>query len=272
MPTPPRSTATSPSEPRRSGLAEIAGHRLFWQSEGPPEGKPVVLLHHGLGSLRAWRRQIPALAAAGWRTLAYDRWGYGRSDERPAFEPQFLRTDADEAIHLLDHFGLERVAVVGHSDGGSLGLLLAAEHAQRVERLVLVAAHIDRESATLDGLHTLAQDIRRQPLLGRLRREHGPKADALARSWVAHWLDPEVADQTLEPLLGQIRCPTLVVQGEQDEHATPDHARRIARGIAGSELWLIPGVGHMPLQEIPEAFNDRLLAFLGRPNLERQDW
>ena len=232
----------------------------------------MLLLHHGLGSLRSWRKQIPALAAAGWRTLAYDRWGYGRSDARPAFAPQFLRTDADEAIRLLDHLGLERVAVVGHSDGGSLGLLLAAEYSQRVERLVLVAAHIDRESATLEGLHTLAHDIRRQPLLGRLRREHGPKADALAQSWVDHWLDPEVADQTLEPLLDHVRCPTLVVQGELDEHATPDHARRIARGIPGSELWLIPGAGHMPLQEVPEEFNGRLLAFLGQPSLQRQDW
>jgi pimeloyl-ACP methyl ester carboxylesterase len=250
----------------------VAGHRLFWQSEGPLEGRPVLLLHHGLGSLRAWRKQIPALTAAGWRTLAYDRWGYGRSDERPGFQPGFLREDADEAVRLLDHWDLAQVAVVGHSDGGSLGLLLAAEHPARVERLVLVAAHIDRESATLDGLLTLADEIRRQPLLGRLRREHGPKADSLARAWVDHWLDPQVAEQTLEPCLAHVRCPTLVVQGELDEHATPDHARRIARGIPGSELWLIPGVGHMPSQEIPESFNARLLAFLGQQPLQRQDW
>jgi pimeloyl-ACP methyl ester carboxylesterase len=242
----------------------IAGHRLFWQIEGPPDGKPVLLLHHGLGSLRTWKKQIPALTAAGWRTLAYDRWGYGRSDARPAFSPDFLRDDAGEAVRLLDQLGLERVRVVGHSDGGSLALLLASGHPERVERMVVVAAHIDREAATLDGLRALAQAVESQPLKGGLRREHGAKADDLARAWLARWLDPAMAGLTLQPALASIHCPTLVIQGELDEHATPDHARRIAAGIAGSELWLIPGVGHMPLHEVPGAFNARLLEFLGR--------
>lgn len=257
--------ATFHSDSRCSGLAQIGGHRLFWQIDGPPDGRPVLLLHHGLGSVRAWHKQIPALTSAGWRTLAYDRWGYGRSDPRPAFAPEFLRDDAGEAVHLLDQLGLNPIAVVGHSDGGSLALLLASAYPERVERLVVVAAHIDREAATLDGLHSLAQAIHAQPLKGGLRREHGEKADALAQAWVERWLDPSMHALTLEPVLAEIRCPTLVIQGELDEHATPEHARRIARGIAGSELWLIPGVGHVPLHEIPEPFNARLLEFLNRP-------
>lgn len=270
--------AISPSDARdvapalavgRSGLAAIAGHRLFWQVEGPAAGKPVLLLHHGLGSVRAWKMQIPSLAAAGWRVVAYDRWGYGRSDSRPGFPPEFLQADACEALQLLDLLGLERVSIVGHSEGGSLGLVLASAHPDRVERLVLVAAHIDREAETLQGLQALAQAIHAQPLKGGLRREHGPKADSLAQAWVERWLDPAAEGLSLSPVLASIRCPTLVIQGELDEHASPEHARRIARGIAGSELWLIPGVGHMPIHEIPEQFNARLIEFLGRPgNLE----
>lgn len=261
--------AISLSDGRRSGLAQIAGHRLFWQIEGPPDGRPVLLLHHGLGSVRAWQKQIPALTSAGWRTVAYDRWGYGRSEARPAFSPDFLRNDASEAAQLLDALGLDRVCLVGHSDGGSLAMLLAAEHPERVERLVLVAAHLDRESATLDGLRTLAQAIHTQPLKGGLRREHGPKADALAQAWVERWLDPAMEALTLEPVLAGIRCPTLVIQGELDEHATPEHARRIARGIHASQLWLIPGIRHTPMHEIPELFNARLLEFLG-PTIDLQ--
>ena len=53
----------------------------------------------------------------------------------------------------------------------------------------------------------------------------------------------------MRPILRQIGCPTLVVQGEADEHATPQHARDIADGIPGAELWLVPGAGHMLPQE-----------------------
>jgi pimeloyl-ACP methyl ester carboxylesterase len=226
----------------------------------------MLLLHHGLGSVRAWKNQTPAFVAAGWQVVAYDRWGYGRSDPRPAFAVDFLQSDAEEACQLMDELGFDQADVVGHSDGGSLAILLAAARPERIARLVLVAAHIDREAATLDGLRQVAADIRSQPLRAILRREHGSKAETLAQAWVNRWLDPAMEGMSLASVLPQVQCPTLVIQGDRDEHATPQHARRIARGIPASELWLISGVGHMPTHEIPDEFNARVLAFLGRPS------
>jgi pimeloyl-ACP methyl ester carboxylesterase len=66
----------------------------------------------------------------------------------------------------------------------------------------------------------------------------------------------------MRPVLEKIACPTLVVQGMEDEHATPQHARDIAAGIPGAELWLDPGTAHMLPQERAEVFNRKVVEFL----------
>jgi pimeloyl-ACP methyl ester carboxylesterase len=256
------SNRESSGAPRARGHERVGGHRLYWEIYGPEEAPTVTLLHHGLGSIRSWRWQIPAFVAEGWQVLAFDRWGYGESEPRAAFKPGFLEVDAREAIGLLQALRLKGTSLVGHSDGGSIALLMAAEHPERVSSLVVVSAHIYVEpkmEAGLEGIHTASQV---PPLSAALRRQHGPKADALVRAWLEGWREHGKETLQLERSLASIRAPTLVIQGELDEHASPQHAKDIAAGIEGSELWLIPGVAHMPIHEVPETFNRRVLAFL----------
>lgn len=261
--------ATSLSSPSRVGAPIdhdrilIGGHHLYWESHGPTSAATAVLLHHGLGSTAAWRKQVPALTAAGWRVVTYDRWGYGRSDPRPEFAWDFLRRDAVEALTLLDALGLASVSLVGHSDGGSIGLLMAAKHPERIDRLVSIAAHIYFEPVTGGGVESIARAAAQSPLREALGREHGDKAPALVAAWAARWLDPRMRSLSLTDELRRIVCPTLVIQGELDEHATRQHAIDIARGITGAELWLVDGAHHMLPQERPDEFNRRVLAFLG---------
>jgi pimeloyl-ACP methyl ester carboxylesterase len=68
----------------------------------------------------------------------------------------------------------------------------------------------------------------------------------------------------MRPMLGKIKCPTLVVQGMEDEHAPSKHAEDIATAIPGAELWLEPGVGHMLQRDAAGKFNNRILEFLRR--------
>ncbi len=252
----------APSTSTTSGWEEVRGHQLYWELHGSENERTVVLLHHGLGSVRSWRRQIPAFVARGWRVLAYDRWGYGRSDARPAFEPNFLRHDAMETRNLLDMFGIENACFVGHSDGGSIALLLAAETPSLFERLVVVAAHIYFEPKMVSGIKGIIADAQAPPLRTALKREHGDRAEDLVRAWVDHWLETDLSSLSLIDELPKITCPTLVVQGELDEHATPQHAQDIADGVKDGHLWLIPGVHHMPMHEIPENFNTLVLNFM----------
>jgi len=253
---------TSKLRPAQSGFSTYSGHRVYWEIFGPADGPTAVLLHHGLGSTRSWRRQIPAFVERGWRVLAYDRWGYGRSDLRPVFDHGFLHPEAKECYHLLHDQGAERACLVGHSDGGSIGILVAAAHPEMVERLVLVAAHIYVEAKMVPGLEVIERTAVSPAFLRSLQNEHGDRTRELVHAWLQGWKRPENLDFDLREYLPRVQCPTLVIQGEQDEHATPQHARDIASLVPKGKLWLIPGVHHMPTLEVPERFNEVVLDFL----------
>lgn len=251
-------------------LRNINGHQIYLETHGPKHGHPVVLLHHGLGAVRSWKEQIPVLAEAGFRVLAYDRWGHGKSSPRRSWGMPFFEPDRDDLEQLLDELGVSQAALVGHSDGGKIAMYFAADHPERVTCLLVVSAHIYVEARMAAGIQQVLSDFETDSRFReKLRRVHGEKAEALFRGWYEGWTDPAWLDWDMRPILPKIKCPALVVQGLEDEHATPQHARDIAGNIPGAELWLVPGIGHMLPQDAPEEFNRRLLQFLDR-NVRKQ--
>jgi pimeloyl-ACP methyl ester carboxylesterase len=242
----------------------INGHNLHVESHGPANGPAVVLLHHGLGSIRAWKANTPALAAAGLRVIVYDRWGYGKSDTRLELGQPTFKADQADLLSLLDELQLGQAALVGHSDGGTIAMYFAAEHTERVTKLVSVATHIYVEPKMQPGLEMIRAVYENDPDFQRkFTRQHGEKAGQVFQNWYSGWLKEDNLAWDMRPLLGGIRCPTLVIQGEQDEDATPQHARDIAAAIPGAGLWLVPGAGHMLPQEAAELFNPRVIEFIG---------
>lgn len=239
------------------------GHNLYIEQTGPEKGPVVVLLHHGLGSVRAWRGQVPALAEAGYRVLAYDRWGYGGSDARPGLElPSFI-TDLADLHSLLDQLGIQRASLIGHSDGGTIALYYAAQQPERVSCLVTMAAHIYVETKMEPGILGIQQSFETDERFRKgMQYAHGEKYEAVFHHWFDGWHRMESLSWDMRPVLGQIRCPALIVQGEQDEHATPQHARDIAGSLPGADLWLIPGARHMLPQENTVEFNAKIIRFL----------
>ena len=258
-----RSDPPAPAAALRSGTFARPGHSLYWERAGDPADPAVVFLHHGLGSTRAWKQQPPAFTGAGWQTLAYDRWGYGRSSPRPALDLPEFGADVADLAALLDDQGLERVALIGHSDGGTVALYFAARFPERVCALVTVAAHIYLEATMLPGMLALRKAFEHDERFRQgLQRAHGDQVDSVFDNWFEGWVRAEHLAWDMRPMLSDVRCPTLVIQGELDEHATPQHARHLAAAVALGQLWLIPGVGHMPAQDRPDEFNRRVLTFL----------
>lgn len=244
---------------------KINRHDIHIIQRGPAEGLPVVLLHHGLGSTDAWRRQIPPLADSGYRVVAYDRWGYGSSEDRPALSLPCFEDDQEDLLALMDDLGVHRAALVGHSDGGTIALYFAAAHPERVACVVTIAAHIYVEPKMGSGILSVRRTFENDADFRRgMQRIHGDKYQQVFDNWFNGWMKPEHLSWEMRPVLRQIHCPVLVIQGLEDEHATPQHAEDIAAAISGAEIWLVPGVGHMLQRDTARALNLKLLNFLGR--------
>ena len=242
----------------------INGHQLYVITRGPEDGPAVVLLHHGLGFARAWRRQAPALATAGYHVILYDRWGYGKSAPRPALSLPCFEDDQSDLLTLLDNMGIKRAALIGHSDGGTIALYFAAAHPERVACLATIAAHIYVEPKMGIGIVGVRQAFENDAdFRQRFQRAHGKQYQQVFDNWFNGWSKPEHLSWDMRPVLRQIHCPVLVIQGLEDEHATPQHAKDIAAAIPGAELWLIPGAGHMLQRDAARELNQKLLEFLG---------
>lgn len=270
--------ATSPSDsapPDRAiehGTYGPSEHALHWERCGRTSDPPVIFLHHGLGSTRAWKGQLAPFARRGWQAVAYDRWGYGRSSPRPALDLPTFATDISDLAGLLDSLGLHRVILVGHSDGGTTALYFALRFPDRVQALVTFAAHIYLQPDMAPGMLAIRKVFEADPRFREgMRRAHGKQAEAVFRNWFEGWVQPRHLAWDMRPLLGQVQCPALVLQGELDEYAPAQHARDLAGALPHARLYLIPAQGHMAPQDSPEEFNRIVLDFLEPFRLARRE-
>ena len=204
----------------------------------------LVFLHEGLGSLSSWRDFPSWLATAtGCGALVYSRAGYGRSPMKPAPWPvEFMHEEARELGRLLGRD--EDVVLVGHSDGGSIALLYAAE--RPVRALVLEAPHVFVEDKTVQSIAALGDDVRAQ------LAKHHDHAAQLFDAWKDVWLRPEFRAWNIEACLPRVRAPALVIQGEDDEYGTTAQVDAIRAQLgAPCRTLLLPECGHTPHREQP---------------------
>jgi pimeloyl-ACP methyl ester carboxylesterase len=242
---------------------EVNSHSIYVEQRGPLDGPAVILLHHGLGAVPSWKQQAAVLAGTGFRTIVYDRWGYGRSDPRPSLSQPSFNSDVEDLLALLDELKIEQAHLVGHSDGGTIALYFAAQNPSRVMRIAVVAAHVYVEDKMETGIRQVGDSYRRDERFREgLRRLHGEKVDSVFYNWYDGWVNEENLGWDMRPVLAGIQAKVLVVQGSNDEHATIQHARDLFESLPQAELWLVPSGSHMVPQEMAEIFTQRLLNFL----------
>ena len=192
----------------------IAGRRLEVAAADPrrPGAPWAVFLHEGLGSAAQWRDYPARVAAAtGCGTLVYSRRGYGRSEPRPAPWPfDFLEPEAIETLPaLLAHFGIEKPALVGHSDGATIALMFAAAFPAACAGVISIAAHVMLEPISLQGIANARQRYIDGPLREPLRRWHGAHTDDTVFGWTESWLRPSSRDwdmRAVPPRASPARC------------------------------------------------------------------
>ena len=237
----------------------------------PGAGAPlVVFLHEGLGSVAMWRDWPERLCrAGGYRGLVYSRYGYGQSTPRPHDErwtARFMHDQAEEALpNLLRALALDRrkAWLVGHSDGGSIALIHAALHPDRVAGVVAIAPHIMVENVSIASIERARDAYRTTDLRERLGRYHADP-DSAFRGWNDVWLAPEFRDWSIEAMLAALRCPVLAIQGTDDEYGTLEQVEGIRRRAPQTEVVVLDHCGHSPHRDRPEALTQAITDFIGR--------
>ena len=241
-------------------------------------GRDLVLLHSLLADRTAFDRAAPLLARTRRLTLV-NLPGYGAS----ALAGPRVEDYADRVAGLLIALRLpHETDVLGNGFGGFISVALAARHGARFDRLVVVDALAGFPLPAREPLRLLAQNVARQGMRGALdiairrmfpepfiaahpeivdeRRRALEKCDAESFRTACNAL----IEVDLAPVLARIRNPTLVMAGSEDATTPPALARALAQGIAGARFLEIPGCGHCPQIENPQAFADAVDSFLPR--------
>ncbi|HEY9758726.1 MAG TPA: alpha/beta hydrolase [Oculatellaceae cyanobacterium] len=236
---------------------KIAGTWLEYRMiRGSNYSKPtIVFLHEGLGSIAQWRG-FPdnVCSATGCSGLVYNRAGYGNSS--PAKLPRtidFMHQEGQVVLpELLKKFNVQNAIFVGHSDGGSIALIFAANPTIPVHSMVLIAPHVFVEDITVQSISRAQEEYVRGNLKSRFAKYH-PHTDHTFLSWSNSWLNPEFRKWNIQPFLPEIKIPVLVIQGEQDEFGTFKQVEAIQKECSGAvDVVLIPECGHRPHIEFPE--------------------
>lgn len=238
------------------GSVENNGARLWYASYGA--GLPVILLHGGLGNSGNWGYQVPALVEKGYRAVLMDSRGHGRSTRDS--QPYTYELMASDVLAVMEALGLEKVALVGWSDGACTALILADQFPERIAGVFFFACNMDPGGT---------KEFEFTPVIGRCLNRH--KIDYAQLS-----ATPDRFDEFFEAVglmqrtqpnysaadLSRINVPVAIVHGEHDEFIKREHAEYLARSIPSAEFIYLPGVSHFAPLQRPEQFNTAVLAFL----------
>ena len=250
---------TAPPARRGSGSRARLAYQL-----GGPEQAPVLVLGNSMGTTMAmWDDQLPALSGR-FRVLRYDHRGHGASEAPPG--PYRIDQLGDDLLGLLDELGLDRVSFCGLSLGGMIGIWLAANAPERVDRLVLccTSAKVDpgpylERAATVraGGTGSVAGQVVERWFTPAFR-ERAPETVARTVAMLAATPDEgyagcceAIAAMDLRDGLGSIAAPTLVIAGGDDPATPAPHAEAIVAAVAGAQLTVVPAAAHLANIEQP---------------------
>ncbi|MBW1782587.1 MAG: alpha/beta hydrolase [Deltaproteobacteria bacterium] len=258
----------------------VNGINLYYESHGDgADSGDIVLLHHGFGCIKIWKEIYPALVSRGYRILMYDRRGYGQSEEGPGFmdfyvSDRFRPESVDEMARLIDCAGMERFHIIGQCEGGVVAADYAAMYPDQVKSMVISSTQC---FSSLPMVEKNASDFPKpfrelEPeLKAKLIEWHGKKAESFFDQFrqFGGAYGSDLFD--LRPVLGSIRCPTLVLYPDRSSIFEVEQGVAMYRALSRGELAVLPGCGHNTYQYRADDYLRITLDFLERHEAQDRD-
>jgi pimeloyl-ACP methyl ester carboxylesterase len=282
-------TAADVAPPPNGHYVATRSGRIFVQEAGPANGTPVVLFHGTAAWSEFWRKTLTALGDAGFRAIAVDLPPFGFSD-RPTDNSYNRAAQAARVREVLDRLGIERVIVVGHSFGAGAAVETVLHDLERVRGVVLIDAALGLTGTPSDAKppfylkprwlrealvaltvtnplmtrHLLAMMVAKQDhvdeyaeIVQRPLARKGTTRDIA--TWLLYFMVHD-SDAVSADRAAYAKMPrTAVLWGEKDTVTPLDQAEDLRRLIPGATLTVLPGLGHIPQIEDPDALNKALI-------------
>ena len=228
----------------------VNGIKLYYEIYG--EGEPLLLIHGNGGAIDNFINQIPYFAVK-YKVIAVDSRAQGKSvDTGDSLSFEMM---ADDFSVLLDKLQIKSCYVLGWSDGGINGLLLAIRHPEKVKKLAITGANLWPDSTAIGAAEYLGGKSY-YDTLGKMPQT--PEIIHKRKLVKLDLFEPHITRAQLQ----QIQCPTLVIGGDHDI-ILPRHTLFISESIPGSYLWIVPNSSHSTLIDHKEKFNALVDEFFG---------
>jgi len=259
-------------------FAPVAGSKIYYEECGRASAQTVVLLHDGVLDSAVWNDVWPEFCKH-FRTIRYDRRGYGRS---PAATEGF--SESDDLAGLLRHLKVSRAVILGSSHGGEISINFALDHPEIVQQLILVGAVVGGMPYSkhfLERGNALGKPLEKGDVQGAISAAMkdkyliAPGNDA-AKKRMAELLSAspqdlthtsfEISPKPALPRLQEIRVPVLLLVGDADIPDVHAHAGAIEAGIPRARRVVLNNVGHLMYLEKPAEFSALVIDFIEGSN------
>lgn len=237
------------------------GIKIYYETYGT--GKPLLMIHGNGGSIAHFKYQIPYFEKY-YKVIVADSRAQGKSiDTSNTLNYEMM---ADDMNALLDSLHIDSANVIGWSDGGINGLLLAIRHPEKVKKLAITGANLIPDTSVFNpaGIAMISE------YMTMLR---SAKQDATTKNTMKLLHMMEVEPNISLTDLHKIKCPVLVMGGDNDA-IKPAHTLQIFENIPQAYLWIFPAAGHATLQRYKDEFNHKVKDFFLQPYQKAKwnDW
>jgi len=223
-------------------FVNVRGFNMYYEIYG--QGEPLLMIHGNGGSISSFENQIPYFSKK-YKVIAVDSRAQGKSEDLQ--DSLSFEMMADDFSALLDKLHVDSCYVLGWSDGGINGLLLAMRHPEKVKKLAITGANLWPDSTAISAVD-YKWGLNFYDTLGKMPQT--PDIIKTRKLVKLITFEPHISSEQLK----QIKCPTLVIGGDHDIILT-EHTMLIAKSIPGAYLWILPNSSHSTLIDYKDQFN-----------------